>query len=540
MTASVTTPVPEVVRRASSPAPPVPKAAPRLSTRAARTLLGPAAMPAAVGAAVMAALAAGAVLRFADLDAVGYNSDEAVYAGQAASLAGDPDLIPYFPVFRAHPLLFQTVLSLAFQDGVSDVGGRALGAFLGVATVLVTYLLGRELYGAAAGALAALVMACMPYHVVVTRQVLLDGPMTLWATVTLLMLARYARTGHAAFLYAGGGSLGLAMLSKETSVILLGAAYAFFALTPSIRLRVRALLGAGLVWLATLLAFPVSMVLAGSVDTGGSFLAWQLLRRPNHTMDFYVTTVPAAVGWGTLLAGGAGLWWLRSQGSWRETLLLCWISVPALFFQAWPTKGFQYLLPIAPALAVLAARALVGLPELLLRRWPTRHVVIRCGAAVAAGALLVSLALPSWARTHVSGGSTFLAGSGGVPGGREAGLWIRQHVPVGSRLLTVGPSMANILQFYGHRRAYGLSVSPNPLHRNPVYEPVPNPDLMIRHNDLQYLVWDSFSAGRSPFFSQKLMRYVARYHGRVVHTEIVTAAAGGAPRPVIVIYEVRP
>ena len=26
--------------------------------------------------------------------------------------------------------------------------------------------------------------------------------------------------------------------------------------------------------------------------------------------------------------------------------------------------------------------------------------------------------------------------------------------------MTIGPSMANILQFYGHRKAYGLSVSP--------------------------------------------------------------------------------
>ena len=103
--------------------------------------------------------------------------------------------------------------------------------------------------------------------------------------------------------------------------------------------------------------------------------------------------------------------------------------------------------------------------------------------------------------------------------------------------------MANVLQFYGHRKAYGLSVSPNPLRRNPSYDPVINPDLQIRTSEIQYLVWDSFSATRSPFFAQSLLKYINRYQGRVIHTESVsapTAAGGTTESPVIVIYEVHP
>ena len=37
----------------------------------------------------------------------------------------------------------------------------------------------------------------MPYHVVVTRQVLLDGPMVFFATVALWLLVRYC-VGHGA------------------------------------------------------------------------------------------------------------------------------------------------------------------------------------------------------------------------------------------------------------------------------------------------------------------------------------------------------
>jgi hypothetical protein len=102
--------------------------------------------------------------------------------------------------------------------------------------------------------------------------------------------------------------------------------------------------------------------------------------------------------------------------------------------------------------------------------------------------------------------------------------------------------MANIIQFYGQREVLGLSVSPNPLHRNPVYDPVRNPDLQIRHGDLQYLVWDSFSADRSPFFADHLLAYAERYHGRIVHQEFITVQTNDGPiqKPVITIYQVRP
>jgi hypothetical protein len=153
------------------------------------------------------------------------------------------------------------------------------------------------------------------------------------------------------------------------------------------------------------------------------------------------------------------------------------------------------------------------------------------------------LLLPTLQRVQPRDSETFLAGSGGVPGGRETGRWIRRHVPQGAQLMTVGPSMANIVQYYGRRKAYGVAVSPNPLHRNPAYEPLPNPDLLIRRNDLQYLVWDAFSAARSPFFSARIMRYADRFHGRLVHQESITVTTGDgkqATKPLISVYEVRP
>jgi len=480
------------------------------------------------------------VLRVWSIEATGLNSDEAVYAGQGASIAGKTALAPYFPTFRAHPLLFQTLVSLAFHTADPELWGRIAAALLGVLTVLVTYLIGRDLYGRSAGLIAALLLAVMPYHVVVTRQILLDGPMVLCSTVTLLALARYAGTRRTHWLYASAGALGATLLCKESSVILLGAVYVFLALTPSLKTALRHIVGALLVFALVVSAFPLALAFAGATRTGGNFLAWQLFRRPNHEWTFYPATVPVAIGVAVVACAVLGLVLLRREGTWRETLLLAWIAVPVGFFQLFPVKGFQYLLPIAPAVAVLAARLLarfdfgVLVPGFRYARHVTPALVTL---------IVLSLAIPSWSKVQPAQSATFLAGSGGVPGGREAGLWIRAHVPEGARMMSVGPSMANILQYYGHRKIYGLSVSPDPLHRNPAYEPMVNPDRMIRDNELQYIVWDAFSADRSPFFSRKLIRYIERYHGRVAHTETVpvpTRDGRTARKPVIVIYEVRP
>ncbi|MDD1751318.1 MAG: glycosyltransferase family 39 protein, partial [Methanothrix sp.] len=474
----------------------------------------------------------------------GFNTDEAVYSGQAAAIAQVPVLKDIFPVFRAHPLLFQFMLALMFNFGASDIALRLFAVVIGVITVYIVYQLGTLLYNRNVGILAALTLAIMPYHVVVSRQVLLDGPLVLCSTLTLYLLARYALTRNPIWLHAAGIGLGLTFLAKETGIILIGSVYSFFALSSEIYVRLRDLIISFILLVLMILPFPLSLWLAGGSHVGQQYLIWQLFRRPNHTWDFYLTSVPPAIGILVILIALAGLWFLRGERTWREKLLLWWIVVPVLFFQIWPTKGFQYLLPIAPPFAVLASRTLI---RWLWVRNPfsrERSVVSTFWIRViAGGAMILTLLNSSWLAIQPATTGTFIAGTGGVPGGREAGEWVKQNLPSQATLLTIGPSMANILQFYGHRKALAISISPNPLHRNPAYEPVNNPDLAIRTNSVQYLVWDSYSAERSSFFSQRLLELNARFHGQVVHTESVTVTLDDGTKvekPVIVIYMVHP
>src|SRR3954463_14343684 len=75
------------------------------------------------GAAAGFALAV--LFRFWHLNSVGDNSDEAVYAGRAGPPAHDPPVLQLFPVFRAPPLLFQTILSVGYRLGGGDMMGRS-------------------------------------------------------------------------------------------------------------------------------------------------------------------------------------------------------------------------------------------------------------------------------------------------------------------------------------------------------------------------------------------------------------------------------
>ncbi|MGW3118730.1 ArnT family glycosyltransferase [Streptomyces sp. NPDC001107] len=495
---------------------------------ASRTAPAPAPSGAGVRAAapLTAVLLLAAFLRLWQLTAAGFNSDEAVYTGTAASLAGDDRLGSLFPVFRAHPVLFQSLVSLALRVHESDWAARAVPALLGVATVAVTYGLGRRLYGRRAALVGALLLAVMPYHVVVSRQVLLDAPMTLCATGALYCVVRYAESPSPRWLLAAGGMLGFTVLAKETSVVLLGSLYAFFALTPAVRTRWRHLLPALGVIGVVAVAHPLSQLLAGHARAGGNYLLWQMFRRANHPYSFYGREVPWALGPLVVVAALAGLVWLRRENTWRERLLVCWVVVPALFFTVWPVKGFQYLLPVAPVFAVLAGRTLTSLPRVVR--------IQRFAAAAAVWLVVASVAVPCWMRIQPQTSTRFLAGTGGLPGGREAGLWVREHAPEGSRLLAIGPSMANVVQYYGFCPVSALSVSPDPARRNPSYRAVPNPDRALRDGDFQYLVWDAYTARRTRFFTAKLQGLVGRYHGTAVFT-----ARNGAGVKVVVIYRVR-
>jgi len=521
--------------------------------------------------ALAVVLVAAAAVRLWAINSVGFNNDEAVYSGQGAALAADPIYSGLFAIFRAHPLLVQFLDSVAFRlFGVGDVAPRLISVAFGLGGVALAYATGSLLYTKRVGLIAAAVLALMPYHVIVTRQALLDGPETTLFLLTIYLLSRYARGGQARWLYFAAFGAGQTVLAKETAILLVPVIVAFLLLAPEVRVPIKRLLVALAVFVIAFGPYPAAILIGRGTNAAQAFFIWEVLRQPNHSWTFYWDVLPAAVGPLVVVAGAAGLFVAIRRGHWEDRLLVAWIAIPIAFFEVWPVKGFQYLLPIAPAIAILVGLAFDRLFEFgdrLARQGRatadaplgaapepgapastrSRAARPRSIAPFACGVLLAStiatIAIPTALAVNSTTMTGSLAGTGGLPGGREAGLWIKANVPQGAAFLTTGPTLGNIVEFYGQRQAYGLSVSPNPLRRNPAYDPIVNPDRALQLSEIQYIATDIWSAQRSPFFAGLMNRYIARYHGFLVYQQSAQVRDDSgrlSTQIVIKIYEVRP
>ena len=314
--------------------------------------------------AVTMVLVLGTLVRLADFNQHGFNADEAVYSGQAAALADHRDFAELFGVFRAHPLLVQFTTSVLYRlTGVNDVAPRLLAIGAGVVLIGATGLLAGAVRGRVAAIVGMTLVAVSAYPIAISRQFLLDGPEALFVTLSLLFLVLHVRRPSRLTLCAAAVAAGLAFLCKETAVLVIPAILIFFITVPGIRVRFMDGLMFVVVYLVTISPFPLSLLLGGGTKVAQQFLVWQLFRRPNHDATFYLTTLQS-VGLPFLLLAGLG----AVVAIWRhrpvDILMVLVIVVIGAFYELWPVKGFQYLVPIVAPLAVLAAEG-----TLAVGRW---------------------------------------------------------------------------------------------------------------------------------------------------------------------------
>lgn len=513
--------------------------------------------------AALVILVAGFVLRELNLNQYGLNSDEAVYAGQAAGLAGFTKYSHLFGLFRAHPLFIQLLVSVIYRfTGVTGLAAREVAVIFGMGLIMVIGLLALTLWGRPAALLAMLFTAVSPYPISISREILLDGPEAFFVALSLLFLCLFVRRSNPLLLWASAFSAGLAFLSKETAILMVPPLLIFLILAPHVLRRYRDLAIAGAIYVVTIAPYPLAELSSGKASTGLDYFVWQILRPANHSLLFY-PSVFGTVGWAiTALALVGTVVALRRRNT-TDILLLILAFVMGGLLELWPTKGYEYLLPLMAPIALLAAAgALVcgtaATRALARLRWSRRQLAatrpwVTGALSLAAVATLLFTAGPvlsadSSAAALVgtdSGQPTparvqALAGSGGLLAGRPTALWAKANTLPGSVFLTIGPTFANVLQFYSLDRALALSVSPNPLHRNPAYVPVINADLLIRSGAIQYVVYDAYSASRSIHFADRLLSLAKKFHGVLVYQYDKSGSTGSNHSALVLVYEVQP
>lgn len=294
------------------------------------------------------------------------------------------------------------------------------------AAVLLTLAFGRRFFPehARAGPAAAVLMACAlglvaEAHLAKTDAMLLAAVLAVQGSLGLVYAE--ARAGRR----AGWGPALSFWIAQALAILLKG------PVAPAVSLLTIASLALAdreVRWIAGLRPLPGLALMAALVlpwlvaverATGGRFLAGALghdllpkllggAESHGAPPGSYLLLLPATFWPGSLyLAPALYLAWRRRRAP-AERYLLAWLVPAWLLFELVPTKLPHYALPLYPALALLAGRALAEPPAMPRGVRAADHVVTVLWGAVTLALALFLVGLPVW----FSRGPTVAAVSG--------------------------------------------------------------------------------------------------------------------------------
>ncbi|HST48287.1 ArnT family glycosyltransferase [Jatrophihabitans sp.] len=495
--------------------------------------------PDLLGVAAVAGLAAlAAMVRLWRLSDVGFRGDEAVYAGQAELLAHIGGMDRWFILAsrgNSNFLVYQWFVAVVYRVfGVSDTAARVVSATFSVLTVVLVYLIGQLLYGRASGFLAGVILAVSGYAVELGRLALLDSTVTFFVTLTMFCLLKWHLTGRTRWLAAVGITTAIATQTKVTSVLLVPIIVGFLLLTGDWRrLRLPAVVGALLLSVPALTPFVLQVV----VDHAelATFLSASTKRASDVAWYFYLNQLWQAEGLLMCAVLGLGVLSAVLRLDAGDLLPSTWLVAFALFLQLYPLKGFNYLLPVLPPLALLAGRSLHDLLARLSRLARNAHLLLGT-RPVALGTACLALLICLTQAPAVNAAMTN-ADSAGL---REAAYWLRAHGAQRAGVLALSHGSGQyVLSFYGGIDSYPYgkfriaTVLPGGqlVHTTARRNQVPLdwvdvwPARLIRQGRVSYLVYNTASLDDPPeqnqvagtVTQQRFRSLIQNFGGRLVH-----------------------
>ena len=318
-----------------------------------------------------------------------YNLDERAHFVPHAVAMTTGDLNPgYFinPPFLTYILAgWLSVVHLGgveqwFADdaGAVFLAGRWISVFFGVGTVAATYFAGRAWFDKRAGLIAAGILAVAFLPVFYSRLALNDGPGMLPCALALWASAIVLRTGSTKALLAGGASVGLAASFKYSDGAIVIALVAAALLSPlSFKDAVKGLVLAGLIAVAAVIVtnpylFADWDTFLDDLDRQRKFAGGPaLLGQPERNgWWYYLTSSTWALGWFPSVFAVVGGVMLLMKGRRKEAIVLGGLIVLYWLYMGSQSRFYaRWMLPLYPALAVLAGYALATSLENAKKSW---------------------------------------------------------------------------------------------------------------------------------------------------------------------------
>lgn len=475
-------------------------------------------------------------LRLWDIGWNGFNGDESIYSGQAASLLGNTDFLKDFTIFRAHPLLLQSMVSVAFAIfGIHDVVARMIPVIFGTLTVFMTFHVGRLFFNRNVGLVSSLVLALLPFHIVFSRQVLLDIPLSFFVMLFLYLIFKYKITGSNILCYLTGVSCGMCFISKEVGLITVPIFVIFSFITRTLKINKFFVFLSGFAF-STL---PYFFLILIRQDAGSAFFqytAFQVTRDLRLFSNQYASTlVNEALGYALsllLIISVFLMWWEsrksrnKSSRKYRDQIILLILTIGTifLFFQLLPSKGDRFMVTLVPPAIILGCSFLVLDSVRRLRVNKLIYVVI-VPIIILTTNFFLSSALPI-RELQISDNL-------GTPWHREVALWIKNNTPADAGILTGETRVANILRFYSNHDVYTVEIN-----RNPSYLQVNNPALLILNKNVTILVEDLRPGPFRNFLNKQLEKYLEIFDAKLVHVAFEHSFEAGKEslEPIIRVY----
>jgi 4-amino-4-deoxy-L-arabinose transferase-like glycosyltransferase len=282
----------------------------------------------------------------------------------------------FYPILDK-PIFFYWLIALSYKlFGLSEWTARLPSLLSALGCVLLIYLFSRSHWGRWVALWSALVLVTSVEFFLLARIVIFDMLLTLFQTVALLAFYEAAHTENrrrrVAFCLTLYLALGAGTLVKGlVAVVIPGIVFFLFILLRGrwdILRRIYLIPGAG-VFLAVVLPWYLQ---ADAQNPGYlNYYLWaeHFGRYTSATFDrsepWYYFIVVGLVGffpWTLILPWIIKHFWRRGWDD-KTLYLMLWVSVPLLFFSASHSKLPHYILPIFPALSIMAGAILVGLDE---------------------------------------------------------------------------------------------------------------------------------------------------------------------------------
>ncbi len=248
--------------------------------------------------------------------------------------------------------------------GVNEFSARLFSALCGMGVIIVTYLLGRKLFSRRTGLLAAIMMMSTYHFVWFSKMGTLDVAFTLFSllSVYFFLLAGKDRVN---MIYSAI-AFSLAFLTKGGGALLIPIAFGLYVLVRrDWRLVVNryTLIGAA-IFLVTVGGWYFAVLRCGHDVVKGHFFQ-HLVHRTVTVMDGHQGNLLTYINvvlykgkpWGFLALASLPFFIYRTlkKREFENLIIISWILVVLFVFTAVRTKLHWYIMPVYPAMMVVAA-----------------------------------------------------------------------------------------------------------------------------------------------------------------------------------------